>query len=243
MSLFDKFLGGSKIYDCETYRQAIPGILAKSPVPQVNSEGVLSAWLNPDDKSLLTNRNGKPNVNGLLEVKAKIDSKGLAAVSEAVKALGGQRVLVWGVQVNNDALDGKVELFPVDMIAGALSVERFPAWASELQKNLKDPAAVSLYRVLAASDASTSHHPPKGQETRSVKTAFPYPAQPQLPQLKFAFEVRPLANFRSDFQLNDDMLKKNLDFHLTVSGQKNDGPGVFAADILLFWADDNRSIR
>jgi len=243
MSLFDKILGGSKIHDCETYRSGVPGVLVKSPVPRVDPEGMFTAWLLPDDKTLLNNRNGRANANGLIELKVKLVEKYRSALGEAVKALVGRKVRVWGAQVNNDASDGKVEFFPAGMIAGALADEAAPGWVSEIRSNIKDPANSVVHRVLAASDASTSHPPPGSQETRSLTTAFPYPPPTEVPHQKFAFEIRQTANQATDFQLNDDMLKKNLDLVVTVAGSKSGGPGAFAADVFLFWAEDTKNLR
>jgi len=160
VSFLDKIMGGGKLFDCGQYRSRIAGTLVNSPAPYVAPDGVMTAWLLPDDKSVLKNRNGKDNVNGLLELKVGVVEKARGAVGETLKALAGSKVTVFGVQVNNDAADGKVELYPTDLIAGPLPEERVPGWAGEIRKNIKDPANSVLYRVLAASDASP-HKPPR----------------------------------------------------------------------------------
>jgi hypothetical protein len=242
MSFLDKLVGGGRLHDCGQYRSRLTGTLVKSPAPFVGPDGVLSAWLLPDDKSVLKNRNGRDNVNGLVELKVGVVEKARVAVGETLKALAGAKVTVFGVQVNNDASDGKVELHPTDLIAGPLPEDRAPAWVGEIRKNIKDPANSTVYRVLAASDASP-HKPPQADDTRPVQVSFPYPPPTEVPRQKFAFEIRPAHNERTDFQLNDDMMKKALDLLVTVASRKKEGPGAFVADVFLFWSEETKNLR
>lgn len=242
MSFLDKIMGGGKLFDCGQYRSKLAGTLAKSPVPYVGPDGVLTAWLLPEDKSVLKNRNGRDNVNGLLELRVGVVEKARPAVAEALKSLVGGKVVVFGVQVNNDASDGKVEIYPLDLLAGALPEDRAPGWFGELRRNIKDPVNSTVYRVLAFSDASP-HKPPQADETRPLQISFPYPPPTQVPHQKFAFEIRPIHNEKTDFQLNDDMMKKALDLLVTVAGRKKEGPGAFVADVGLFWTEETKNLR
>jgi len=64
-----------------------------------------------------------------------------------------------------------------------------------------------------------------------------------VPHQKFAYEIRPVLNEKTDFQLNDDMMKKALDLLVTVPSRKKEGPGAFVADLFLFWSEETKNLR
>lgn len=147
-------------------------------------------------------------------------------------------VYISGVLVNDDSQGGKAEVHPLDMIYSPVDPEQYPGWFKAIQGNLKDPNAVSVYRILAATDASKSNKPPKSEENRTLRAYFPYPPKPNFPKIKIDFEVRATLNLKANFQLNNSPLKQRLELDLGLETIKENGPGVFVGDLVVYWANE-----
>lgn len=116
--------------------------------------------------------------------------------------------------------------------------DQYPAWFKAIQGNLKDPNAVKVYRIVAATDASKSGKPPKADESRIVHASFPYPPKPNLPKIKIDFEVRAGLNLKADFRLNNDLMRQRIELDLGLETAKENGPGVFVGDFVAYWASE-----
>jgi len=236
MGLMDLFGKKSPLVDCQTYLVNIPGKLYGNP--QMTPEGDFSIWFIPDQKSHLANRNKVDNPNGMMELKVKVLSQYRQVFADAVSAMAGQTVQATGVLINDDSKGGKTELHPLDMLYAPMLEERFPGWFQEIRKNLKDPQAVSVYRVVAASDASKSNRPPQADETRAMQATFPYPSKPNFPKIKIDFEVRGTVNLKADFRLNNNVMRQKIELDLGVDSAKGDGPGLFVGDLVAYWGNE-----
>ncbi|HEY5037937.1 MAG TPA: hypothetical protein VIJ93_02585 [bacterium] len=235
MSFLDGVFGKNKLVDTTTYLSNVTGTLVQSPVPGLLEDGNASAWLLPDNKDNLMNRNKVPNKNGLLEMKIKAADKGKQAFVDALKAIAGQKVGVWGVLINDDAKEGRAEIRPLDVLWTQLPEAKYPAWVGEMRKNMRAPETLSVYKILSASDASTSGKPPRADETRTVKISIPYPPKPGPSYKDIKYEIKSLTNLNSDFQLSNEMVREKLVLNVTLQSAKEAGPTIFIADLAVFW--------
>src|SRR5581483_815489 len=164
MGLMDMFGKKNPLVDCNLYHSNIAGKIAGPP--SVSPEGDFTARFTPDDPKNFLNRNKVPNSSGTLDLKVKLEASGRQPFLQAVQGMQDKPVFVSGVGVNDDSQGGKAEIHPLDMIYSPLAPEQFPAWFKSIQANLKDPNAVAVYRIVAATDASKSNKPPKSEENR-----------------------------------------------------------------------------
>ncbi|HUO58218.1 MAG TPA: hypothetical protein VMV05_08585 [bacterium] len=236
MGWMDLFGKKSPLVDCKTYLSNISGKLYGNP--RMKPEGDFSVWFTPDDKSRLKNRNGVPNPNGMLELEVKVVPQYRQAFQEAVTAMAGQTVFASGVLINDDSKGSKAEIRPLDMLYAPLMEDKYPAWFQEIRKNLKDPNAVAVYKVVAASDASKSGRPPQADESRAMQATVPYPPKPNFPKIKIDFEVRGSVNLKTDFKLNNNVMRQRIELDLGVESAKGDGPGVFVGDLVAYWGNE-----
>jgi hypothetical protein len=95
-----------------------------------------------------------------------------------------------------------------------------------------------VYRIVAATDASKSNKPPKSEESRTMRAFFPYPPKPNFPKIKIDFEVRAALNLKADFQLNNSQMKQRVELDLGLETIKENGPGVFVGDLVVYWANE-----
>jgi hypothetical protein len=236
MGLMDMFGKKSPLVDCQSDLSNIAGKL--SGTPQMTAEGDFSAWFIPDNKPYLLNRNKVQNPNGMLELKVKVDASYRQAFQDAVTLLAGQTVYASGVLVNDDSKGGKAEIHPLDMLYAPLPADKYPAWFKDIQQNLRDPNAVLVYRIVAASDASKGNKPPRSEETRALRAVFPYPNKPNFPKIKIDFEIRKVVSSKTDFRLNDDRMRQRIELDLSVESIKENGPGVFVGDMVSYWGNE-----
>ena len=236
MGLMDLFGKKSPLVDCQTYLSNLSGKLYGTP--QMKPEGDFSIWFTPDDKSRLKNRNGVPNPNGMLELEVKVAPQYGQAFKDAVAAMSGQTVFASGVLINDDSKGSKAEIRPLDMLYAPLPEDKYPGWFQEIRKNLKDPQAVAVYRVVAASDASKTNKPPQADESRAAQATFPYPAKPNFPKIKIDFEVRAAVNLKTDFRLNNNVMRQKIELDLGMESAKGQGPSVFVGDLVAYWGNE-----
>lgn len=236
MGLMDLFGKKSPLVDCNTYLANIQGKLYGNP--QVTAEGDFSTWLVPDNKQYLLNRNQVKNPNDMLELKVRLLTQYRQAFADAVTAMAGQTVFATGVLINDDSQGGKAQIRPLDMLYAPITEDKYPAWFQEIRKNLKDPDAVAVYKIVAASDASKANKPPQTEETRSMRAVFPYPNKPNFPKIKIDFEVRGSVNVKSDFKLNNNVMRQKIELDLGVDSIKGDGPGVFVGEFVAYWGNE-----
>jgi hypothetical protein len=236
MGLLDMFGKKNPLVDCNLYLPNIAGKLTGAP--NVTSEGDFSARLVPDDKQHLLNRNKTANPTGFLELKVKLEASGRQAFLQAVQGMQGKPVYASGVMVNNDSQGGRAEMHPLDMIYSPLDPEQYPGWFKAIQGNLKDPGAVAVYRIVAATDASKSNKPPKSEENRVMQAFFPYPPKPNFPKIKIDFEVRAALNLKADFRLNNSQMKQRVELDLGLETIKENGPGIFVGDLVVYWGNE-----
>lgn len=239
MGFLDKLMGkGGKYVDCQKTLVGIGGILSRLPIPQDRKEdGLFSAFLVPDDKNTLLNRNGVRNKNDMLELRFGLDAERGPVFFEALRKLVDHRVWVTGALVNDDAKDGKAELHPLDALWSRLPQSMFPEWVQGMKQGLKDPnTEIEVYRVLAVSDGAKSGAPAPSLENRQVKIPFAYPEAPSTignPELKY--EIKPTCVHNTDFQLNNERIRQQLELVVELKTLKKDGPTVFVADVAIFW--------
>lgn len=236
MGLMDMFGKKSPLVDCQKVLSNVSGKL--TGMPGAGPEGDFSARLVPDDKSLLLNRNQIPNPSGHIDLKVKLEASGRQAFSQAVQGMQGKTIYASGVVVNDDSQGGRVEIHPLDMIYSPLDPEQYPAWFKAIQGNLKDPNAVLVYRVAAATDASKSGKPPRSEESRSLRAVFPYPPKPNFPKIKIDFEVRASLNLKADFRLNNDQMRQKIELNLDLETTKENGPGIFVGELVAYWGNE-----
>jgi hypothetical protein len=236
MGLMDMFGKKSPLVDCNAYLSNAAGQL--TGIPSVNPEGDFAARFIPDDKKYLLNRNQVANPSGYLDLKVKLDASGRQAFLQAVQTMQGKPVFVSGVMVNDDSLGGRALVQPLDAIYSPMEADQYPAWFKAIQGNLKDPNAVKVYRIVAATDASKSMKPPKTDESRAIHATFPYPPKPNLPKIKIDFEVRAALNLKADFRLNNDVMRQRIELDLGIETAKENGPGVFVGDFVAYWANE-----
>jgi len=236
MGLMDMFGKKSPLVDGHKYFSNISGKLTGAP--GVGPEGGFSARLVPEDKQNLLNRNQVANPSGHLDLKVQLEASGRQAFSQAVQSMQGKTIYVSGVAVNDDSQGGRVEVHPLDMIYGPLDPEQYPAWFRAIQNNLKDPQAVAVYRIAAATDASKSNQPPKAGEHRALRALFPYPPKPNFPKIKIDFEVRASLNLKADFRLNNDAMRQRFELNLELETLQENGPGIFVGELVAYWGNE-----
>ncbi len=236
MGLMDMFGKKSPLVDCQTYLSNITGKL--SGAPQATADGDFSVWFVPDSKQYLLNRNKVKNSNDMLELKVRLISSYRQAFTEAVAGIASQPVFATGVLINDDSKGGKAEIRPLDMLYAPLKSEQYPSWFKEIQKNLKDSSAVAVYRIVAATDATKTNKPPQTEESRAVRATFPWPNKPNFPKIKIDFEVRAGVNVKADFKLNNDLMRQKIEMDLGLETIKEDGPGVFVGDLVIYWGNE-----
>ncbi len=236
MGLMDMFGKKSPLVDTGKSLKNAQGKL--SGAPRMTADGDFSVWFVPENKQPLNNLKQVANPNGMLELKVKTVGQYKQSFLDAVAGMADQPVFVTGILVNDDSQGGKVQVHPLDLIYAPLPPERFPGWFKEIQKNLKDPNAVLVYRFAAATDASKASKPPKAEEVRELQAAFPYPNKPMLPKIKIDFEIRKTALMAAEFQLSNDMIRQKVVLDLTVDSSKNEGPGIFTGDLVIYWANE-----
>jgi hypothetical protein len=236
MGLLDMFGKKSPLVDCNSYLSNVSGKLTGTP--GLGQEGDFTARLVPEDKQYLLNRNKVANPSGFIELKVKLEASGRQAFLQAVQTMQANPVYVSGVLVNDDSQGSRAEVHPLDMIYSPLPPEQFPAWFKAIQGNLKDPSAVAVYRIVAATDASKSNKPPKSEESRVMRATFPYPAKPNFPKIKIDFEVRASLNLKADFRLNNNQMKQRVELDLGLETLKENGPGIFVGDLVVYWGNE-----
>ena len=236
MGLMDMFGKKSALVDANMYLSNVPGQLTGAP--GVNAEGDFTARFVPDDKKYLLNRNQKPNPSGFLDLKVKLVQAGQQPFLQAVQGMSGRPVYVSGVMANDDSMGGKAVVQPLDMIYSPATPDQYPAWFKAILGNLKDPNAVAVYRIVAATDASKSAKPPRSEENRAVNAVFPYPSKPNLPKIKLDFEVRAALNLKADFRLNHNQMRQRVELDLGIEAIKEGGPGVFVGDLVVYWGNE-----
>jgi len=239
MGFLDKWMSkGGKWVDCQKTLVGIGGVLSRLPVPQARKEdGLFSAFLVPDDKNVLLNRNGVRNKNDMLELRFRLDESRNDVFWTAFQSIVNHRVQVTGALVNDDAKEGKAEIHPLDAIWSQLPESMFPEWAQGLKKNMRDPnAGMQVFRVMAVSDASKSGAPAPASENRSVRIPFSYPLPaPSSGNPELKYEIKPSCVHNTDFQLNHEHIRQQLELVVELKAVKNDGPTVFVADLAIFW--------
>jgi hypothetical protein len=229
---------GGKWVDCQKTLVGIGGVLSRLPVPQARKEdGLFSAFLVPDDKNVLLNRNGVRNKNDMLELRFRLDESRSDVFWNTFQTIVNHRVQVTGALVNDDAKEGKAEIHPLDAIWSQLPESMFPEWAQGLKKNMRDPnAGMQVFRVMAVSDASKSGAPAPASENRSVRIPFSYPLPaPSSGNPELKYEIKPSCVHNTDFQLNHEHIRQQLELVVELKAVKNDGPTVFVADLAIFW--------
>jgi len=236
MGLMDLLGGKSKLQDSGGRLDNVPGKF--SGVPHLSPEGDFSVWFLPEDKKYLANRHGSPNPNGLLELKVKLADAQAQAFLEAAKTMEGERIFVSGVLANDEEHDSKALVQPLDLIYTQLPAGKFPAWFQAIVPNLPGPQVPVAFKVIAASDASKSKKPPRWEETRALKAFFPYPEKPALPKIKMDFEMRKVADLRTEFHLSPEPMKSRILMDLSVESASKDGPGLFVGDFVAYWANE-----
>ncbi len=236
MGLMDMFGKKSPLVDGKATLSNVAGKLAG--LPGATPEGDFAVRFMPDDKKYLNNRNGVANPSGLLDLKIKLDPAGRQAFLQAVETMKDKPVFVSGVVANDDSLGGKALVQPLDAIYSPMDPDQYPAWFKAIQGNLKDPNAVKVYRIVAATDASKSAKPPKADESRTVHASFPYPPKPNFPKIKIDFEVRASLNLKADFRLNNDQMRQRVELDLGIETAAENGPGVFVGDFVAYWANE-----
>jgi hypothetical protein len=236
MGLLDSLMGkGGKWFDCNKTLNALAGTLSRMPSPKVLEDGSLAAHLVPEDKSVLTNRNGKRNQNDMLELRVKPAGPKAQAYLDALKSMTDKKVWVTGALVNNDAKEGKAELHPLDVIWTRLPADLYPEWVKGMMTTLKDPdTEVQVFRLAAAShDAKTGA---SGGTARPLKLIFPYPAKSKAPNPELKYEVKSTAAMNADFQLNHERIRERLEFVMELKPSKAEGGlTLFVADLVMFW--------
>ncbi len=232
----DMFGKKNPLVDCNVYLSNVAGKL--TGVPGVNPEGEFTARFVPDDKQYLLNRNKVANTSGHLELKVRLETSGRQVFFQSVQNMQSKSVYISGVMVNDDSQGGKAAVHPLDMIYSPVDSEQYPGWFKAIQVNLKDPNAVSVYRIVAATDASKSNKPPKSEEKREMRAFFSYPPKPNFPKIKIDFEVRTTLNLKADFRLNNSQLKQRIELDLGIETIKENGPGVFVGDLVVYWANE-----
>lgn len=236
MGLMDMFGKKNPLVDGNLYLSNIAGKFTGAP--GVSSEGDFAVRFVPDDKQYLLNRNKVANSSGHLDLKVKLEASGRQAFLQSVQNMQGKPVYVSGVVVNDDSQGGRVEVHPMDMVYSPVDPEQYPGWFKAIQAHLKDPNAVSVYRIVAATDASKSNKPPKAEESRTMRAFFPYPPKPNFPKIKIDFEVRATLNLKADFRLNNSQMKQRIELDLGLETIKENGPGVFVGDLVVYWANE-----
>lgn len=236
MGLMDLFGKKSPLFDTNANLSNASGKLTGAP--SSGPEGDFHARFVPDDKRILQNRNQVANPSGLLDLKIKVMPSGAQAFLQAVLAMREKPVSVTGVVVNDDSQGGRVEIHPLDMIHAPESPDQYPEWFKAIQANLKDPGAVAVYKIAAATDASRSSKPPRSEESRAVSAFFPYPPKPNFPKIKLDFEVRASLNQKADFKLSNNPIKQRVELDLGIETIKEDGPGVFIGDMVIYWGNE-----
>lgn len=236
MGLMDMFSKKKPLVDSNLYLSNAAGKLTGAA--SVSPEGDFAARFVPDDKQHLLNRNKVANASGHLDLKVKLEASGRQAFLQSVQNMQNKPVYVSGVMVNDDSQGGRAEVHPLDMIYSPMDPEQYPGWFKAIQSNLKDPNAVGVYRIVAATDASKSNKPPKSEESRTMRAYFPYPPKPNFPKIKIDFEVRATLNLKADFQLNNSQMKQRIELDLGIETIKDNGPGVFVGDLVVYWANE-----
>lgn len=239
MGFLDKWLGKNdkKWVDCQKTLVEISGVLSRLPIPQARKEdGLFSAFLVPNDKAVLLNRNGIRNKNDMLELRFRLDALRGDVFWEAFQSIVNHQVWVTGALVNDDAKEGKAEIHPLDAIWSQLPESMFPEWVQGLKQNLRDPATVvQVFRVMAVSDASKSGAPAPALVNRSVMIPFAYPPVPSVGNPELKYEIKPSCVHNTDFQLNHERVRQQLELVLELKSVENGGPTVFVADVAVFW--------
>jgi hypothetical protein len=234
MGLFDMF-SKSPLVDCNTTLSNISGKITGTPF--ADAEGNFSVFFIPDDKKYLLNRNQVANSDGRLELKVNVEASCRQAFVEAVKAMAGKTVYASGPMVNDDSRHGRAEMNPLDLLYAPLDADQFPEWFKSIQQNLKDPNAMAVYRIVAASDASKSKRPPQADVTRTTHTNFSYPPKPDVAAIKIDFEIRKTAGVKADIQLSHEVMKDRIEMHVIVPSAKEDGPGACVGDLVIYWGN------
>lgn len=152
MGLMDVFGKKSPLVDTGKYLSNVPGKLL-GPAKLLPEGDFLVAFM-PDDKKWLMNRDGKPNPNGLLELKVHVPESQAKAFLDAVQPFLGQAVHVCGVLAEDESQGSKTQVQPLDLIWGTLPIAHYPDWIKNIWGSLEYPDAAVVYRALAASDAS-----------------------------------------------------------------------------------------
>jgi hypothetical protein len=112
----------------------------------------------------------------------------------------------------------------------------FPDWVQGLKTNMRDPkAGIQVFRVMAVSDASKSGAPAPTSENRTVRIPFAYPPSPSGGNPELKYEIKPSCVHNTDFQLNHERIRQQLELVMELKAVKNDGPTVFVADLAIFW--------
>jgi hypothetical protein len=236
MGLMDMFGKKNTLVDCNLYLSNVAGKLTGTP--GVSSEGDFTARFVPDDKQYLLNRNKVANSSGFLDIKVKLEASGRQAFLQSVQNMQSKPVYISGVMVNDDSQGGRAEIHPLDMIYSPMDPDQYPGWFKAIQVNLKDPNAVSVYRIVAATDASKFNKPPKSEESRTMRAFFPYPPKPNFPKIKIDFEVRAILNHKADFRPNNSLMKQRIELDLGIETIKENGPGVFVGDLVVYWGNE-----
>ncbi|HVZ80435.1 MAG TPA: hypothetical protein VHE12_06475 [bacterium] len=236
MGLMDLFGKKSTLLDTNQNLVNAPGKL--SGAPSATAEGDFHARFVPDDKKYLLNINQTANPSGLLDLKVKLLPQGVQPFLQAVQSMQNKPIFVSGVLANDQAFAHRVVVQPLDMIYSPEDPEQYPGWFKAIQGNLKDPNAVAVYKVVAASDASKSAKPPRADESRTLKAVFPYPPKPNFPKIKLDFEVRASLNVQADFRPANMPMKERVELEVTLETAKENGPGVFVGDLVIYWGNE-----
>jgi len=236
MGLMDMFSGKSPLVDSGKYLASVSGKLL-GPA-KINPDGDFSVAFIPDDKKWLTNRNGKSNVNGLMELKVKVTPNQSKVFLDSIKPLLGPDVYVSGVLVDDDSQGGKTQIHPLDLIWAVLPSANHPDWFKNIQTSLEDPQVAVVYRIVSASDASKGSKPPRAEQTRQCQLQIPYPPKPDKPSMKIDFEIRKIALVNADFDLSNDLVHQRIALEVTVKSAKEEGPGIFIGDLAVLWRHD-----
>lgn len=236
MGLMDLF--GKKSTLLDTQKNLVNASGKLSGPASVSAEGDFHARFLPDDKNYLNNINQTPNPSGLLDLKVKLLSSGAQPFLQAVQGMQNKPIFVSGVLANDQALAHRVVVQPLDMIYSPQDPDQYPAWFKAIQGNLKDPNAVAVYKVVAATDASKSSKPPRADEERVSKAVFPYPPKPNFPKIKLDFEVRATLNIKADFRPVNTPLKERVELEVILETEKENGPGVFVGDLVIYWGNE-----
>lgn len=236
MGLMDLFGKKSPLVDVNATLSNAPGKF--TGVPSLSAEGDFHARFVPDDKKHLVNRNQVANPSGHLDLKVKLIPQGGPAFLQAVQSMKDKPIFVSGVLVNDDSQGGRVEVHPLDLIYSSEDPEQYPAWVKAIQGNLKDPSAVAVYKIVAATDASKSAKPPRAEESRALNVNFPHPPKPDFPKIKLDFEVRASLNVKADFKLNNVPMRQRVELDLGIETSQEDGPGIFVGDMVIYWGNE-----